>query len=66
MGQKSALLNIKQGTNETLREFITRFSSAIRSNSKTSDDVAILALQAELKASNFTTSLTREPTHLLK
>lgn len=59
------LLNIKPGTNETLRKFMNRFSLAMRSVNRLFDEVAILALQPGLKESNFLASITRDPTYTL-
>lgn len=59
-GKNLALLNMEQGPNETLREYIKRFSIAVHQASSPSDEVATLALILGLKASNFTTKLAKK------
>lgn len=47
--------------NETLREFIKRFSITIWIADNPSDEVAIMALLSGLKGNNFTAKLARKP-----
>lgn len=60
------LLNIEQGGNETLYEYIKRFVAKMKFINKSFDEAALLVLQSSLKASSFTTSLTRNPVVTLK
>lgn len=54
-------MNLEQGGNESLRDYIKRFTTTIKSVEKLINDVAILALQSGFRASNDSTSLTKKP-----
>lgn len=59
-GHNSTILNIEQGVNETLREFVKRFTTALQVVDSPSDEVAIRALQSGLKGNNFTTKFAKK------
>lgn len=59
------LINIKQGLNKTLREFIKRFVTTLQAVDNPLDEVAIFVLQSALKPNNFPTKLARKPPNTL-
>lgn len=60
------LLNIEQGANGMLIEYIKRFATTVQSIDKPLNEVAIFTLQSgQLNATNYAASLTRKPTSTL-
>lgn len=55
------LLTIKQGPNESLRGYITRFNETLIKVVRPSDGAAIMALRAGLRPTQFLLKITEEP-----
>lgn len=55
------MINIEQGINKTLREYMKIFANVIQQANNPLDKVAVLALLLGLKASNFAEKLARKP-----
>ncbi|KMZ63548.1 hypothetical protein ZOSMA_3G00250 [Zostera marina] len=56
-----ALLNVRQKTNETLREYVKRFVETLNRVERPSDSASIMAFKAGLRPTRFAVKITKDP-----